>query len=69
VAQRLYGLCCSCEDLNDQSQLRHDPLTQTTDSSTRRASVTPGLANIIARGQVKYPHELLPLRLKRPRVP
>jgi len=25
VAQRLYGLCCGYEDLNDHDVLRHDP--------------------------------------------
>jgi Transposase DDE domain group 1 len=29
VAQRLYGLCCGYEDLNDHDRLRHDPLMQT----------------------------------------
>ena len=29
VAQRLYGLCCGYEDLNDHDRLRHDPLLQT----------------------------------------
>lgn len=29
VAQRLYGLCCGYEDLNDHDRLRHDPLIQT----------------------------------------
>jgi hypothetical protein len=28
VAQRLYGLCCGYEDLNDHDRLRHDPLLQ-----------------------------------------
>lgn len=28
-AQRLYGLCCGYEDLNDHDTLRHDPLMQT----------------------------------------
>jgi len=26
VAQRLYGLCCGYEDLNDHDRLRHDVL-------------------------------------------
>ncbi|QJD28838.1 IS1380 family transposase [Methylococcus geothermalis] len=29
IAQRLYGLCCGYEDLNDHAQLRRDPLMQT----------------------------------------
>lgn len=29
VAQRLYGLCCGYEDLNDHTALRRDPLMQT----------------------------------------
>jgi hypothetical protein len=29
IAQRLYGLCCGYEDLNDHDRLRHDPLMQT----------------------------------------
>ncbi len=29
VAQRLYGLCCGYEDLNDHTTLRSDPLMQT----------------------------------------
>ena len=29
IAQRLYGLCCGYEDLNDHDRLRHDPLLQT----------------------------------------
>lgn len=29
VAQRLYGLCCGYEDINDHDRLRHDPLVQT----------------------------------------
>lgn len=29
MAQRLYGLCCGYEDLNDHDRGRHDPLPQT----------------------------------------
>ena len=29
IAQRLYGLCCGYEDLNDHTALRNDPLMQT----------------------------------------
>ena len=29
IAQRLYGLCCGYEDLNDHTALRGDPLMQT----------------------------------------
>ncbi|MFN3717031.1 MAG: transposase [Thiobacillus sp.] len=29
MRQRLYGLCCGYEDLNDHAALRDDPLMQT----------------------------------------
>src|SRR3546814_1202750 len=38
LAQRLYGLCCGYEDLNDHDPLRADLLMQTERKSTRLRS-------------------------------
>lgn len=49
VAQRLYGLACGYEDLNDHDQLRRDPLMQTAvDKDTFLAS-SPTLSRLETR--------------------
>lgn len=46
VAQRLYGLCCGYEDLNDHDTLRHDPLMQTAVGSTDALGSSPTLSRL-----------------------
>lgn len=41
VAQRLYGLCCGYEYLNDHDRLRHDPLPQTSVGKTGELASSP----------------------------
>lgn len=49
VAQRLYGLCCGYEDLNDHGQLRQDPLMQTAVGTTAELSSSPTLSRLETR--------------------
>jgi len=49
VAQRLYGLCCGYEDLNDHGQLRHDPLMQTAVGRTDELASSPTLSRLETR--------------------
>jgi len=44
IAQRLYGLCCGYEDLNDHDRLRHDPLMQTAVGKTDELASSPTLS-------------------------
>lgn len=43
VAQRLYGLCCGYEDLNDHAALRDDPLMQTAVGTGEALASSPTL--------------------------
>jgi hypothetical protein len=49
VAQRLYGLCCGYEDLNDHGQLRQDPLMQTAVGRTVELASSPTLSRLETR--------------------
>lgn len=46
VAQRLYGLCCGYEDLNDHDRLRHDPLLQTSVGKTDELASSPTFSRL-----------------------
>lgn len=49
IAQRLYGLCCGYEDLNDHDRLRHDPLLQTAVGKTDELASSPTLCRLETR--------------------
>lgn len=49
VAQRLYGLCCGYEDLNDHTTLRQDPLMQTAVGRSRALGSSPTLCRLEKR--------------------
>jgi len=49
VAQRLYGLCCGYEDLNDHDRLRHDVLMQTAVGTVRALGSSPTLCRMERR--------------------
>lgn len=46
VAQRLYGLCCGYEDLNDHAALRSDPLMQTAVGTDEELGSSPTLCRL-----------------------
>jgi hypothetical protein len=46
VAQRLYGLCCGYEDLNDHDTLRRDPLVQTAVGVARDLASSPTFSRL-----------------------
>ena len=46
IAQRLYGLCCGYEDLNDHDTLRNDPLMQTAVGTTEALGSSPTLSRL-----------------------
>lgn len=46
IAQRLYGLCCGYEDLNDHDTLRNDPLLQTAVGTTEALGSSPTLSRL-----------------------
>lgn len=46
LAQRLYGLCCGYEDLNDHDSLRRDPLAQTAVGVVRDLASSPTLSRL-----------------------
>lgn len=46
VAQRLYGLCCGYEDLNDHAALRQDPLMQTAVGTGEDLASSPTLCRM-----------------------
>ncbi len=46
VAQRLYGLCCGYEDLNDHDRLRHDLLFQTAVGKAEALASSPTLSRL-----------------------
>jgi hypothetical protein len=49
IAQRLYGLCCGHEDLNDHQQFRHDPLMQTALGRIDELASSPTLCRLESR--------------------
>lgn len=49
VAQRLYGLCCGYEDLNDHAALRQDPLMQTAVGTGENLGSSPTLCRMERR--------------------
>jgi hypothetical protein len=49
VAQRLYGLCCGYEDLNDHDVLRHDPLMQTAVGRVEELASSPTFSRLETR--------------------
>ena len=49
VAQRLYGMCCGYEDLNDHDQLRHDPLVQTAVGKDSELASSPTFSRLETR--------------------
>lgn len=49
VAQRLYGLCCGYEDLNDHDVLRHDPLMQTAVGRIEELASSPTFSRLETR--------------------
>jgi hypothetical protein len=49
IAQRLYGLCCGYEDLNDHDRLRHDPLMQTAVGRDDALASSPTLSRLETR--------------------
>lgn len=49
VAQRLYGLCCGYEDLNDHDRLRHDPLLQTAVGKATDLASSPTFSRLETR--------------------
>lgn len=49
VAQRLYGLCCGYEDLNDHDRLRHDPLMQTAVGRADELASSPTFSRLETR--------------------
>jgi hypothetical protein len=49
VAQRLYGLCCGYEDLNDHTALRDDPLMQTAVGTDAALASSPTLCRMERR--------------------
>jgi hypothetical protein len=49
IAQRLYGLCCGYEDLNDHDRLRHDPLMQIAVGRDDALASSPTLSRLETR--------------------
>lgn len=49
IAQRLYGLCCGYEDLNDHDRLRHDPLMQTAVGRIEELASSPTFSRLETR--------------------
>ncbi|MEW6118894.1 MAG: IS1380 family transposase [Pseudomonadota bacterium] len=49
VAQRLYGLCCGYEDLNDHDRLRFDPLMQTAVGKAEELASSPTFSRLETR--------------------
>lgn len=49
IAQRLYGLCCGYEDLNDHAALRSDPLMQTAVGTGEELGSSPTLCRMERR--------------------
>ena len=62
LAQRVYGLCCGHEDLNDHDRLREDVLMQTALGRVDRLASSPTLCRMETRasqGQIWALHEVL----------
>ena len=62
LAQRVYGLCCGYEDLNDHQQLREDLLMQTALGRADVLASSPTLCrleNSAGRAQARALHEVL----------
>jgi len=51
IAQRLYGLCCGYEDLNDHARLRRDPLMQTAVGTDEELGSSPTLSRLETRAR------------------
>lgn len=51
IAQRLYGLCCGYEDLNDHDRLRTDPLMQTAVGTDTALGSSPTLCRMERRAR------------------
>ena len=49
IAQRLYGICCGYEDLNDHDRLRHDPLMQTAVGKAEELASSPTFSRLETR--------------------
>lgn len=49
IAQRLYGLCCGYEDLNDHDRLRGDPLMQTAVGKVEELASSPTFSRLETR--------------------
>lgn len=49
IAQRLYGLCCGYEDLNDHDRLRFDPLMQTAVGKVEELASSPTFSRLETR--------------------
>lgn len=49
IAQRLYGLCCGYEDLNDHDRLRFDPLMQTAVGKVDELASSPTFSRLETR--------------------
>ena len=49
IAQRLYGICCGYEDLNDHDRLRHDPLMQTAVGKADELASSPTFSRLETR--------------------
>jgi hypothetical protein len=62
LAQRIYGLCCGHEDLNDHDRLREDVLMQTALGRDQALASSPTLCRLetrATRGQIWALHEVL----------
>jgi hypothetical protein len=62
LAQRIYGLCCGHEDLNDHDRLREDVLMQTALGRADALASSPTLCRMetrATRGQIWALHEVL----------
>ena len=62
LAQRIYGLCCGHEDLNDHDRLREDVLMQTALGRVDALASSPTLCRMetrATRGQIWALHEVL----------
>jgi hypothetical protein len=62
LAQRIYGLCCGHEDLNDHDRLREDLLMQTALGRDQALASSPTLCRMetgATRGQICALHEVL----------
>ena len=63
VAQRLYGMCCGYEDLNDHDRLRHDPLLQTAVGKVDALASSPTFSRLETRATRADIRALNPVRV------